>query len=327
MSRTVFLAGLGLLFAGSAAFAQNMTGLEAVGQKAIDSSTQTQDVAFRNDGYERMTVPVRLSGTGPYRFLVDTGADRTAISRELATKLKLPAGRGASLHTPAGISTIATADVASLQLTRDRLKIADAALLDSAHMGADGILGTDTLASQRIQFDFETQTMSIVPSAVREVTDKDAIVVQARRRNGRLIISEARANNHRATMVLDTGAQISIGNQALRNKLFGGRRVNSADQTQLVTVAGETVLGELAYIDKLEIGGVMLTHLAVVFTDTQTFRTLKLDRKPAMLLGMNAMRAFKKISIDFAARKLRVVLPEHSALDVRMAAARPKTRS
>ena len=328
MSRTVLLAGLCLVLAAPAALAQNVTGLEAVGQKAIDGSTQTQDVAFRNDGYERMTVPVRLSDTGPYRFLVDTGADRTAISRELAIRLKLPAGRGASLHTPAGISTVATADVASLQLTRDRLKITDAALLDSAHMGADGILGTDTLASQRILFDFETQTMSIVPSAVRELTDdKDAIVVQARRRNGRLIISEARANNHRATMVLDTGAQISIGNPALRNKLFGSRKVNSASQTQLVTVAGEAVLGELAYIDRLEIGGVVLAHLAVVFTDTQTFRTLKLDRKPAMLLGMNAMRAFKKISIDFAARKLRIVLPEHSALDVRLAAVRPKTRS
>jgi hypothetical protein len=36
---------------------------------------------------------------------------------------------------------------------------------------------------------------------------------------------------------------------------------------------------------------------------------------------MNAMRAFKKVSIDFANKKLRVVLPEESMLDVKLAAA------
>jgi hypothetical protein len=37
---------------------------------------------------------------------------------------------------------------------------------------------------------------------------------------------------------------------------------------------------------------------------------------------MNAMRAFKKVSIDFASRKLRVVVPEHSSLDLRLASSR-----
>ena len=37
---------------------------------------------------------------------------------------------------------------------------------------------------------------------------------------------------------------------------------------------------------------------------------------------MNAIRAFKKVSIDFANRKFRVVLPEHSELDTQVASAR-----
>jgi predicted aspartyl protease len=318
------LAVLSLSLSASAgpALAQNDAQLEAVGEKAIDKSTQTEDVSFRDDGYERMTVPVRLSNTGPYRFLVDTGADRTAISRELAGRLKLAPGKRASLHTPAGISNISTATIGSLQLTRDRVKISDAALLDSEDMGADGILGTDSLRSQRIMFDFEAQTMSIVPSAVREVVnERDTIVVTARRRNGRLLITEARANNYPTTIVLDTGAQVTIGNQALRKKLLGKKSVDPARLTELVTVTGERVSGEYINVDRLDIGGVTLRNLAIVFADAQTFRTLDLDRRPAMLLGMNAMRAFKKMSIDFAARKLRIVLPQESALDVRLASA------
>ena len=47
--------------------------LEAASVPAgIDRSTQTDDVHFRSDSTQRMTVPVLLSGQGPYRFLVDT---------------------------------------------------------------------------------------------------------------------------------------------------------------------------------------------------------------------------------------------------------------
>ena len=58
-----------------------------------------------------------------------------------------------------------------------------------------------------------------------------------------------------------------------------------------------------------------------MFADAHTFDQLNLQSKPALLLGMNAIRAFKKVSIDFANRKFRVVLPEESRLDTRMAAA------
>src|SRR5437764_9173745 len=132
---------------------------------AIDKTSQTEDVAFRTEAYDRMTVPVRLSGSGPYRFLVDTGADRTAISRQLASSLRLKPGATAELHSVTGVSQVATATVPDLQLTRQGVEIVDAPLLESVNMGADGILGVDTLRSQRVMFDFVGQTMSIVPSS------------------------------------------------------------------------------------------------------------------------------------------------------------------
>ena len=87
MDRRLLL--LTLALASSGALAQTRTTeLHTVGTPGpVDKATQTEDVRFRADYYERMTVPVRVSGTGPYRFLVDTGADRTAISRELAARL------------------------------------------------------------------------------------------------------------------------------------------------------------------------------------------------------------------------------------------------
>jgi hypothetical protein len=72
-------------------------------------------------------------------------------------------------------------------------------------------------------------------------------------------------------------------------------------------------------VHDLKMGPVGLKDLAIVFADAHIFKQLKLDKKPALLLGMNAMRAFKKVSIDFAARRLRLVVPEHSELDTKMA--------
>lgn len=325
MSLRLSVLSLALLAAGPALGAPpRTTELQTVnGAKDVDKTTQTEDVKFRNDGYERMTVAVQVSGTGPYRFLVDTGADRTAISRDLARRLNLKAGDEQSLHSIGGVSMVATADVPGIQLTRKMVNVTDAPLLERSNMGADGILGTDTLSSQRILFDFQNQTMAIVPSQSRDPADEPgSIVVTASRRNGRLIVTEARANNRRVTVVLDTGAQVSIGNAALRQALLGKKPFDETHKVELHSVTGEIVYGEWMFVRELEMGGVTLHDLGIVFADAHAFNTLNLNDKPSLLLGMNAMRAFKKVSIDFANRKLRVVLPERSELVLRMASAR-----
>ena len=293
------------------------------GTPAIDEKTQTEDVQFKNEGDDRMTVPVHVSGQGPFRFLVDTGADHTAISREIAGRLGLARNEQAKMHTVAGVSMVSTADVPQLQLTQKAQTVRGAPLLDSSNMGADGIIGTDSLRSQRVQFDFATKTLSIVPSATRDFRDEPGtIVVQAQRRKGRLVFTDASANGQPLTVVIDTGAQVSIGNDALRQKLQGRGLLGTPEKVSLQTVTGQTIVGDYMFVRDLEIGGVTLHNLAIVFTDAHTFHALKLDRRPALLLGMNAIRAFKKVSIDFANQKFRVVLPETSALETRFADAR-----
>jgi predicted aspartyl protease len=324
MMRQTFV-GLALLVSPTVLWAQSSaTKFDAAsGAPVVDEKTQTEDVKFHNERDDRMTVPVRVSGQGPFRFLVDTGADHTAISREIAGRLGLARNEDATMHTVAGVSMVSTADVPQFQMTQKPQSVRGAPLLESGHMGADGIIGTDSLRSQRVQFDFGTQTLSIVPSAARDFRDEPGtIVVQAQRRKGRLVVTDATADGQPLTVVIDTGAQVSIGNEALRQKLQGRGLVGTSQKVSLQTVTGQTIVGDYMFVRELEIGGVALRSLAIVFTDAHTFRALKLDSRPALLLGMNAIRAFKKVSIDFANQKFRVVLPETSGLDVRFADAR-----
>ena len=54
---------------------------------------QAETLGVGRDVDERMTVPVNISGRGPFPFIVDTGAERTVISSELARSLSLQPGR------------------------------------------------------------------------------------------------------------------------------------------------------------------------------------------------------------------------------------------
>jgi len=291
-------------------------------REQIDRTTQAQSVKFRNGQGERMTVPVRLDGTGPYQFLVDTGADRSAISSAIVSRLSLAPANPAELHSTSGVSTIATARVPSLELTRPAQKLIEAAVLDSANMGADGIVGVDVLRSQRVQFDFDRNTMTIVPSDSPGFHDEPGtIVVEARRKNGRLVLTDATANDQAVTAVIDTGSEICVGNEALRQRLFGGNAASGKHTVELQSVTGGVISGDYLHVGKLQIGGIVLHDVAVVFAEAHTFKQLKLDKTPSLLLGMNAFRAFKKVSIDFAKRQFRVVLPEDSELQSRFAMA------
>ncbi len=193
---------------------------EAVGERgSVDGTTQATDLKFKSDQYDRMTVPVRVDGQGPYRFLIDTGADRTAISSALARQLRLDGRKDVKLHSVTGELQIETTRVPMLDMTAKKVRNIDAALLEAEHMGADGILGLDSLRSQRVLFDFKRQMLTVVPAEARVKEDRDTIVVTAKVRNGRLILSQATAEGTPLTLVVDTGAQVSIGNDALLRKL------------------------------------------------------------------------------------------------------------
>jgi predicted aspartyl protease len=286
-----------------------------------DPHAITEDIAFRIQR-DRMTVPVRLSGKGPYRFLVDTGADRTAVSTALVMELGLSSGPTATLHSITGVSQVRTANVPTLELTHNRVRSVQAPVLERAHMGADGILGVDSLRSQRVVFDFRTRLISIVPSKRRMTRDEDGtIVVTGKLRRGHLIVTSAKANGVPLTVVLDTGSEMTLGNAALRARLEARRKLNNPEIIEMTSVTGQKLVGEAFYLKRVDLGEVTLRNLVIMFSDAPIFSSLNLEDRPAVLLGMNAMRAFEQFSIDFARKQLRMVVPQQSSRGSMMVAA------
>ena len=102
-----FAAGLFLASTPVAAQPQRLEA-EVAPATPIDRTTITDEVAIGRDVADRMTVAVNVSGKGPYRFLIDTGSERTVISRQLAQRLNLDAGKDATLHSVVGANAVET---------------------------------------------------------------------------------------------------------------------------------------------------------------------------------------------------------------------------
>ena len=281
------------------------------------SSSAVDDVSPRNssplpmasDGFDRPTVPVRLGGEGPFQFLVDTGSNRTSVSLELVARLGLTEHDRAVLHSASGPSRVRMAFLPELQAGRRTVRRIQAPMFSAVDIGADGILGVDSLRSQRVVFDFRRGILSIEPEVKARPLDANAILVRARRKGGRLIITDAEVDGVPVRVVIDTGSSTTVGNSALRRRLEKRGGLEIVGPIELVSVTGKALRGELARVGRLDIGGARLESPAIMFADAHTFRTLDLDRRPAVLLGMDALRAFEQVTIDFAAKRVALVVP------------------
>lgn len=270
-------------------------------------------ISTSDDAVNRMTVPVMINGAGPFNFVIDTGADRTVISRELATRLALPESGTATLHSMSGVTQVTTVKIAQLQVSTNVIRDIAAPALAARHLGADGLLGIDSLKDQRIILDFPAETMTIEPANRREVRnepdDPGTIVVTARSRFGQLVLVDADAAGTRVAVVVDTGAQNSIGNSALRSLLHKRAPSASVKPIEMISVVGLRTAADYMIVGKMRIGGVTMGNAAIAFADAHPFRRFGLARRPALLLGMEGLRAFRRVSIDFANRRVKFSLP------------------
>ncbi|WP_213982253.1 retroviral-like aspartic protease family protein [Sphingomonas sp. dw_22] len=260
----------------------------------------------------RLTVPVAVGGKGSYDFIIDTGAERTVVSRELAGMLRLNAGVPVTITSMTGralVNTVVVPDLAIKSIGQLHTVIAPA--LEARNLGAAGLLGIDTLSSHQVIIDFEKGTMAVRPSEKRKKYTRrrdDEIVVTAKSLFGQLIVTDAYYGSTRIQVVLDTGSQVTMGNSALRKRI--GRRAGKTKPIQLTSVTGDRTSADYAFVPDIKVGEVAFGSMPIAFADVAPFERFGLIKRPALLLGMDALRSFRRVDIDFPNRQVRFLMPK-----------------
>lgn len=272
----------------------------------LEITGETIDAEQKHD---RLFVDVRINDKGPFRFLVDSGADRSVIGSGLADQLHLPPGDAVRLQGMAGQATVRTVIIDRLLLGKSEVGPIRAPALSERDLGAQGLIGIDALAEQRLLLDFDARTITVQDARQALVNDAGEIVVTARLRQGQLIITQASVAEQRVSAVIDTGSEVTLGNMALRRRLLGSRPPrDDAKKMTLVSVTGQTLEAEAVMLPRIRIGGVYLENVVVAFADASPFRLFGLEKQPALFLGSDLLKSFRRVSLDFRNRKVRFTL-------------------
>lgn len=269
------------------------------------------------DRYSRLTVPVTIGGQGPFRFMIDTGSQATVITSMLRDRLGLRSLGRATVVGMAARREVELVELDGLEFAERVFDALQTPILEAQHIGADGILGLDSLQNLRVVIDFRAATLAVDDARSLGGNKGYEIVVRARSKLGRLIITDAQVDGIRTAVIIDTGSQGSMGNLALHRRL----RAKGTSVVTSTDVTGGTITGRLGFVKQLSIAGsgarqMRLSGLPIGFADSPAFAALGLADKPALVLGIEDLRLMNRVAIDFAQRSVLFDLPAGSETGV-----------
>ena len=269
-----------------------------------DHTSSLRTAPTRLDRIGQVVVSVMIDGKGPFRFLVDTGADGSMISARLARKLGLVSPRNSGERVEGTTGTermpwvrIARMRIGSIVKTDVRMPIAQSPVMT----GLDGILGMAGFGPVRVAVDFQHDKVAIGPS--RRSPMWGYLDIRARRTAGGLLEIPARVGGVRCEAVIDTGAEETLGNFALRKALLR----NAAKKAALADVYGVTKqvsTGGLAHSPTLLLGPAAIRNLTIVYSDIPIFKVWRLDSRPAIIIGMNVLGTVDAMVLDYPRARL-----------------------
>jgi predicted aspartyl protease len=277
----------------------------------------TGDDLKARDVDTRLNVDVKVNGNGPYRFVVDSGADTSVVGQRIARDLELPLGTPVILNGVTARNVVDSVKIAELTIGSSRIPNLELPALRESDVGSDGLIGIDALNKQRLMLDFEERKVRIEDASNPITFSPGDIVITAKRIQGQLILTHVRAGDVPLDAVVDTGSEVTIGNSALRQKLIGNHIVKFWN-AEVTGVTGVTVPIQMTVIPRLQLGPVTLEFVPIAFADVPPFEMFGLSDQPALLLGTDLLEKFRRVSLDFRARKVRFQLRRCSEEGVRI---------
>jgi predicted aspartyl protease len=262
----------------------------------------------RRDRIGRIWAPVLIDGKGPYRLVLDTGANRSAITAHVAETLGLPPAEGGSrvVNGFTGSTIVPLIHVSRVEVGDVLIGPADMPVLADVFGDAEGVLGNEGLMDKRIYADF-TSDQLVISRSHGERAEPGLTVVPLRIIEGGLLVADVRVGSVRAKAIIDTGAQGSVGNLVLRSALTR-RRPHDTVREEIVGVSLDVQSGDRFPAPDIDFGHLTVHGMAITFGDMYLFHHWKMTDEPTLTLGMDLLGSFDVLVIDYKRQELQVRL-------------------
>ena len=285
-------------------WAAGLAAAECLSAPALTGETATGPITTDRSGH--LVAPVMVNGQGPFRFIVDTGANRSVLSRGLAERLGLVTTGTGLVHSIDGSREAPLAQISSLRYGDLDLPSGPMPLMDSPVLaGEQGLLGVDGMRGRRLLLDFEQRCIEIAPS--RDAASLHRwTMVRGQLRFGHLVVVRGSVSGLRGNILIDTGADTSLANTALQEALRVRLRHDETRfrMNRAHTVAQTVVLDNAVVLSDLKMGELELDNVIAFVGDYHIFSLWGLTLEPTLLIGMDVLSQTRGLAIDYASARV-----------------------
>ena len=257
------------------------------------------------DRIGRIWAPVMINGKGPFRLVLDTSGNSSAIIPSVAERL----GLAAEESNKAKLVGVTGSAVVS-RVTVDRMTVGDVEIgggklpvLPDVFGGAEGVLAPQAFADKRIFIDFRNDLIRISRSDGHAAEPGSTRVRVASNRQ-HLLMFDIRVGGVKTKAILSTGGERSIGNSALREALL--KRAREGKEEDIVGVTLDVEKGRSIAVPPVIIGDLALRNLHITFADPAIFNQWKLTREPALIIGMDVIGSLDTLVVDYKMQELQL---------------------
>lgn len=261
---------------------------------------------------------VRINGSEPLNFIVDTGASVTTLSDKRAQELGLELHNQQTMIVGAGTekSKIATAysvrfTLAGKDVTAKNvmvLSLAELELLEGHRI--DGVLGVDLFDQYVVKVDYGARTLTLFDPA-NYVYSGTGEAIPVKRQGGWIMvpvtITMSAEKSVKADFAVDTGSGRALG---VNSPLVKEEHLLSPDRPALPTF-GAGVGGEysasLGRVQSIQIGGFRFKNLVANFSTATQGATSQ------SYAGEVGGEIFRRFTVIFDYRRERVILEPNSS--------------
>ncbi len=266
-------------------------------------------IPTRPDQSGRIVALVTINGRGPFRFMLDTGSNRTVLARSVLAKLGLVADGDAPMAVT-GINGseeapsvhIDSLDAGALNFRDLRMPVLSGPVL----AGLDGILGMDGFAGLKLSADFTRDQISIsVSRGKRAAVVYSVIPVEFL--SERLLMAEGRIGRVAVKAIIDTGSPHTLGNAALLAALTKEHRRNARFEIRVIDATQTAEFSAIGTVPSFSVGPMIINNLDVHFGSFKIFKTWGIEQQPALLVGMDVLGTLERLSIDYRRREVALL--------------------
>jgi predicted aspartyl protease len=259
----------------------------------------------RRDQIGRIWAPVWINDKGPFRLVLDTGANHSGVIAQVAELLDIPLNQSPPvlLRGVTGIATVPTIRVDSFAVGDLTLSPAILPIVTDAMGGAEGVLATDEFKDKRIVIDFKHDQIDIRRSN-NERARSGFVTIPLEHSEAGLLMFQALVGGLRIQAIIDTGGQRTIGNLAMRDALI--RYHAQGKPVQIFDVTAESQTGETFPSPPIQLGSIQILGAGITYGEMHIFERWNLTKKPALLIGMDVLGLLDTFIIDYRRHELQL---------------------